>query len=194
MFTVCAAVAVLPIPNVVALLANVAVVAALNAFTVNRLVLNNVNVPVLELARVGLAPLTFIVVALPSVTVALRKFNVPLVAPIVTVVAAPNKLPVNAFVLNTAAVPVSLVTIAGLAPLTFIVVALPSVTVALLILAVPVVAPIDIVVAAPNKFPVRAFVLNTAAVPVELVTIPGLAPFKFSAVAFDKVTVAFLIV
>jgi hypothetical protein len=47
------------------------VVAAPNALTVVKAVLNNVSVPVLELARVGLVPLMFHAVALASVTVAL---------------------------------------------------------------------------------------------------------------------------
>ena len=89
MFTVCAAVAVLPMPNVVALLTSVAVVAALNAATVNKLVLNKVNVPLLELASVGLVPFMFTVVALPNVTVVLLILAVPVAAPIDTVVALP---------------------------------------------------------------------------------------------------------
>jgi hypothetical protein len=100
MFTTCEAVAVLPMPRDVALLANVAVVAALNALTVNKLVLNNVSVPVLVLDRVGLTPLTFIAVALPSVSVTLLILAVPVAAPIDNVVAAPAKLTVVAVVFN----------------------------------------------------------------------------------------------
>ena len=122
---------------------------------------------------------------------ALRTVSVPLEAPILTEVAAPNKLPVNAFVLNTLAVPVLDVTMLGLVPFKFSAVALVPVIVALPIVNVPLEAPIAMVVAAPNKLPVRALVLNTAAVPVLDVIMAGLAPFKFSAVALAAVIVAF---
>ena len=81
-----------------------------------------------------------------------------------TAVAAPNKLPVNAPVLNTLAVPALVVTILGLAPFKLKVVAFVPVIVALPIVNVPVEAPILTAVAAPNKLPVNAPVLNTFAV------------------------------
>ena len=86
--------------KVVAPLANVVVVAALNALTVSKLVLNRVSVPVLVLARVGLAPLTFTVAALVRVTVALLTLAVPVAAPSDSVVAAPAKFTVVAVVFN----------------------------------------------------------------------------------------------
>ena len=49
-------------------------------------------------------------------------------------------------------------------------------------------------VAAPNRFPVRALVLNTEAVPVLEVKIDGLAPFRLRVVAFVPVMVGLAIV
>ena len=89
MLIVCAAVA-LPI---------LTVVAAPNAVAVVRLVLKNVSVPVLVPAKVGFAPLTLTVVAVDNVIVGFLIVVVPVVAPIVIAVPAPNKLPVVAVVL-----------------------------------------------------------------------------------------------
>lgn len=116
------------------------VVAAPNALTVNKLVLNSVNVPVLELATVGLTPLMFKVVALPNVTVALLIVVVPVAAPIATAVAAPNAFTLKIFVFSTAAGPVvAVVAIVGAALLRFKV-ALLNVTVALAMVVVPALA------------------------------------------------------
>jgi hypothetical protein len=82
----------------------------------------------------------------------------------------------------------------GLAPLTFTDVALANVTVALLIVAVPVAAPIPIAVAAPKALTVVKFVLNSVRVPVDDDASVGFVPLTFTVVAFDKVTVALLIV
>ena len=49
-------------------------------------------------------------------------------------------------------------------------------------------------VAALNKLPVKEFVVNTLAVPLLVVVILGLAPFKFNEVAFVAVIVALPIV
>jgi len=57
-----------------------------------------------------------------------------------------------------------------------------------------VVLPTVIADAAPNKLPVRALVLNTEAVPVEVVAIDGDAPFKFNTVALVPVIVPLPIV
>src|SRR5690242_14240304 len=54
--------------------------------------------------------------------------------------------------------------------------------------------PMLMVVAAPKRLPVRAFVLKREAVPVEVVTMLGLAPFIFNTVAFDRVTVGLAMV
>ena len=130
---------------------------------------------------------------------------VPPAAPIETVVAAPPMFKVVAVVLKTLAVvaeeaamvaavaPVKFK--AALAPPRFKAVALVKVTVGLRIEAVPPLAPMfTAVVAAPNKLPVKALVLKTDAVPVEVVAIAGLAPLMFRVVRLAKVTVGLLMV
>ena len=79
-------------------------VAAPNALTVVRFVLNSVSVPVDDEASVGFAPFTFTVVALVRVSVALPIVAVPVAAPRARVVAAPKALTVVATVLKTVAV------------------------------------------------------------------------------------------
>ena len=154
----------------------VTVVAAPNKLPVNAPVLNTLAVPADVVTILGLAPFMLNVVALAAVMVALRKFNVPVVAPIVAVVAAPNKLPVNALVLNTLAVAVLEVTILGLAPFMLNVAKVVPVNVGLPKVIVPVAAPMPIVVAAPPKLIVVAVVLSSANVVdavVKLVVIAG---------------------
>lgn len=138
---------------------NVYEVVAPNCAPVRILVLNNEPVPVLVDVMLGEAPFIANEVALAAVNVTLRKFKVPVVAPIVTVVAAPKMFPVKAAALKTEAVPVLLVVILGDAPFIAKLVALAAVNVTFLRLSVPVVAPIVKVVAAPNKFPIVAVVL-----------------------------------
>jgi hypothetical protein len=84
---------------------------------------------------------------------------VPEFAPTLIVVAAPNRFPVKALVLNTLTVPVDVVVIDGEAPFRFNDVALVPVIVGLPIVTVPVAAPTPIVVAAPNALTVVAVVL-----------------------------------
>ena len=103
-----------------------------------------------------------------------RSVMVALVAlPILTAVAAPNRLPVNALVLNTDAVAVLDVTMLGLAPFMLNVVAVVPVIVGIPIVNVPVAAPMLSDVAAPAKFIVVATVLYKSCELFEPTTVPG---------------------
>jgi hypothetical protein len=128
---------------------------------------------------VVVVPLT---VKLPVTVKLLLTVVVPVEAPIETVVAAPPMFSVVTVALNTEAV-VLVVVIAGDAPLRANDVALVAVIVGLPRVNVPVEAPIETAVAAPNNAPVNALVLNTEAVPVEVVVIDGDAPFIVNEVA-----------
>ena len=141
-------------------------VAAPKAFTVVEPVLKSVTVPdavvnvgVVPKVTVGVAAPSVIAVAFGNVTVAFLMLPVPVVAPIVSVVAAPPTCTVSALVLNTDAVPVEDVTIDGETPLMFKTVAFVRVTVGFRIDAVPPLAPRASVV---DAFPPTT---NAAAVP-----------------------------
>ena len=123
MLTVCAAVTVLPMFKEVA---------APNMLPVSALVLNTLAVPILLVPILGLAPFMVILVALGNDSVGLLICVLPVLAPIDTVVAAPNAFTVNRLVLNNVRVPVLVLARVGLVPLMFHAVALASVTVALL--------------------------------------------------------------
>ena len=122
-------------------------VAAPNAFTVVAVVLSKLNVVWLVVTS---PPLTC---RSPFNTVlALIIVNVPLLSPMLIVVAARNALTVVINVSNNVNVPVLVLARVGLAPLILSAVALGKVIVLFLTVAVPVVAPIDNAVAAPAKF------------------------------------------
>jgi len=141
--------------------------------------------------EVVVLPLT---VKLPVITtLALLIVVVPVAAPREIVVAAPPMFSVVTVELNIEAV-VLVVVIAGEAPLRANDVALVAVIVGLPIVSVPVEAPIETAVAAPNKAPVNALVLNTEAVPVEVVVSEGDAPFIVNEVALGFANVTLLTV
>jgi hypothetical protein len=108
----------------------------------------------------------FTTVALENVAVVFLIVAVPVVAPNVNAVAAPNALTVVTFALNNVKVPVVEAAIVGSLPLIFTFVALVNVAVVLPTVKVPVAAPIEIVVAAPNALTVVLLVLNNVTVPV----------------------------
>jgi len=99
-------------------------------------------VPVLDVAILGLVPFILNVASVVPVSVGLPRVIVPVLAPIPIVVAAPNRLPVKALVLNTLAVPVLVVAILGSVPFILKAVALAAVIVALRRFMVPLLAPI----------------------------------------------------
>jgi hypothetical protein len=206
------------IVNVPVLAPKFIAVAAPKAFTVVRLVLNKVNVPVEVPATVGLAPFILNVVALLNVTVAFAIVAVPVAAPMVNVVAAPANEMLVDVVLNNVNVATPLTTVGelsvvvppGVAPILTLVVddaapPVPMFTVLVVAAAVALVIkfnvtavvgvpPIAKVVAAPKAFTVTRLVLNNVNVPVELLAKVGLAPFILKVVALLKVTVALAIV
>ena len=108
----------------------------------------------------------FTTVALENVAVVFLIVAVPVAAPNVKAVAAPNALTVVTFALNNVKVPVVEAAIVGSLPLMFTFVALENVAVVFLIVAVPVVAPKVNAVAAPNAFTVVLLVLKSVTVPV----------------------------
>jgi hypothetical protein len=154
----------------------------------------NTEAVVLVVVIDGDAPLRANEVALVAVIVGLPRVSVPVAAPIETAVAAPNKAPVNALVLNTEAVPVEVVVSDGDTPFIVNEVALGLASVTLLTVNVPVAAPNVVAVEAPNAFTVVKAVLNNVRVPVEEDAKVGETPLRFNAVAFVNVTVGLLIV
>ena len=148
------------------------VVAAPPRFSVVALVLNTEAVAVLVVEMDGLAPFRFNAVALVPVIVGLPITRVPVAAPMLTEVAAPKRLPVRALVLKTETVPLLEVTMDGLAPFKFRVVAFVPVMVGLATVRVPVAAPTFNEVAAPPRFRVVAVVLARLKEAVETVRSP----------------------
>ena len=130
-------------------------VAAPNALTVTSPVLNKVNVPVELLVIVGSAPLILNVVAFGNVTVVFLNVAVPVDAPSVKFVAAPNALTVVATVFHK-----------------YCVVAVPL-TVELLRVVVLESLPIFNVFALPNALTVVATVFHKSCVVAEPLTVEG---------------------
>jgi hypothetical protein len=156
------------VPVAAPMLRDVAALPTFKVVTVALKTLAVVDVVVIE----GDAPFRLRLVAFVPVIVGFAMVRVPVAAPRLTVVAAPPTFRVVVVAFSRATVACELV------------IALKPVA------KVEAAAPALIVVAAPPTFRVVVVVLKTLAV-VDVVAITGLAPFRFSAVAFVPVMVTF---